>query len=184
MATGLLLLLCGSVGCKPKPPAPAADLDRSTTDVSSPREVTSAPNPTPKDDTPATPLSGDLREAQNYAVEKGLLGEVYFEFDSSNLDGKARERLAKNAEFLRSGDGGRFVLTIEGHCDERGTNEYNLALGERRSNAARDYLISLGIPAGRLRTISYGEERGVCSESDEGCWWRNRRAYFRITDRS
>ena len=72
------------------------------------------------------------------------------------------------------------MATIEGHCDERGTNEYNLALGERRANAAQSYLVSLGVGQARLRTLSYGEERPVCTESTEGCWQRNRRAHFVI----
>ena len=69
-------------------------------------------------------------------------------------------------------------VTIEGHCDERGTNEYNLALGDRRSRATRDYLINLGSDPSRMKTISYGEERPACMEHDESCWWQNRRAVF------
>ncbi len=74
-----------------------------------------------------------------------------------------------------------FRFLVEGHCDERGTNEYNLALGERRANAATGYLASLGIDGMRMRTVSYGEERPVCTESNESCWQRNRRARFVIT---
>ena len=78
----------------------------------------------------------------------------------------------------------QFMVTIEGHADERGTNEYNLALGERRANAVSDYLGSLGVAGDRLRTISYGEERPVCTESDESCWSQNRRAHMVITGRA
>ncbi len=127
------------------------------------------------------PLDGDLAEATRYAHESGLLGDVYFDFDQATLRAEARERLAKNAEFLRSRP--EFAVLIEGHCDERGTNEYNLALGERRAQSARDYLTSLGIPAARLRTISFGEERPVCSASDESCWQLNRRAGFVLVGR-
>jgi peptidoglycan-associated lipoprotein len=72
-------------------------------------------------------------------------------------------------------------ILIEGHCDERGTNEYNLALGERRANAAKDYLASLGVDAARVKTVSYGKERPVCTEATESCWAKNRRAHLVIT---
>lgn len=75
------------------------------------------------------------------------------------------------------------ILTIEGHTDERGTNEYNIGLGERRAKAVRDYLTAQGVAAGRLRTISYGEERPVCEQSDEGCWSQNRRARLIVSGR-
>jgi peptidoglycan-associated lipoprotein len=74
-----------------------------------------------------------------------------------------------------------YLFTIEGHCDERGTNEYNLALGQRRATAAKDYVVSLGVAADLLRTISYGEERPFCRQSDESCWQQNRRAHFVVT---
>jgi peptidoglycan-associated lipoprotein len=129
---------------------------------------------------PAWP--SDLQEATDRAYTEGLLGSVYFAFDSSQLDPSARERLEKNAAFLKQRT--EFIVTLEGHCDERGTNEYNLALGERRASSARDYLVSLGIPASRLRTVSYGEERSECSESTETCWQRNRKAFFRLSGRT
>ncbi len=95
---------------------------------------------------------------------------------------ETRERLARNAELLAASRSSS--VTIEGHADERGTNEYNLALGDRRANAVRDYLSSLGVGGERLRTISYGEERPVCTESDESCWSQNRRAHMIITGRA
>jgi len=70
------------------------------------------------------------------------------------------------------------ILSIEGHCDERGTNEYNLALGDRRAKAVKDYLVSLGVPSSRIETISYGEEKPLCSAQNEDCWAKNRRAHF------
>lgn len=78
----------------------------------------------------------------------------------------------------------RFLVTLEGHCDDRGTPEYNLALGERRAVTARQYLSALGVDTGRLRTLTYGEERPVCTDSDEGCWGQNRRAHPVVTGRS
>jgi peptidoglycan-associated lipoprotein len=107
------------------------------------------------------------------------IGDVMFEFDSSMLSEEGRGVLQKGAEFLRRRMSVR--ATVEGHADARGTNEYNLALGERRATAAKDYLVSLGIAADRLLVISKGEEAGVCSEQNDTCWARNRRATFIIT---
>ncbi|MBI2359566.1 MAG: peptidoglycan-associated lipoprotein Pal [Deltaproteobacteria bacterium] len=106
------------------------------------------------------------------------LQEVYFDYDRSDLRPDARETLKRNAEWLKANPSAR--VEVEGHCDERGTNEYNLALGAKRAQAAKDYLVSLGIAAGRLSTISYGEEVPVCREQNEGCWQKNRRARFVI----
>ncbi len=180
----LAALLVFSFACNkpvpPEPPVPAPE-PVVTPEPPKPVEVT-RPEPTPEKDPVIDPLDDDLLIAQQYAEENGLLGTVYFEFDRSELSPAARERLAKNAAFLKEND--KFVVTIEGHCDERGTSEYNLALGERRSNAALDYVTELGVPSSRIRTISYGEERGACAESSESCWGKNRRAYFRLTGRN
>jgi peptidoglycan-associated lipoprotein len=177
------VLLAGSVACKPKAPAaPATTADRPSVADTTPRDVTppSRPNPTPDPVEPDIPT--DLQELQRWAYERGLLGDVYYDYDSAELDGTARDRISKNADFLKQQSS--IVITIEGHCDERGTNEYNLALGERRATTARDYMRSLGIADSRLRTISYGEERPQCTESSDTCWQRNRRAHFRVTGRS
>lgn len=114
---------------------------------------------------PVTPASSPLQDA-------------LFDFDSSALRGDARETLRANANWLKSNPSVR--VEIEGHCDDRGTNEYNLALGAKRAQAARDFLATLGIAAERLSTISYGEEIPVCEEQNEGCWKQNRRARFVI----
>lgn len=106
------------------------------------------------------------------------LHEIFFDFDRYDLRPEARETLKVNADWLKSNPSAR--VEIEGHCDERGTSEYNLALGAKRAQAAKDYLITLGIAAGRLSTISYGEELPVCTEKNEQCWQRNRRARFVI----
>ncbi|HUU45712.1 MAG TPA: peptidoglycan-associated lipoprotein Pal [Acidobacteriota bacterium] len=101
---------------------------------------------------------------------------IYFDFDKYNLRADAREALDRNAELMRANPDLKIV--IEGHCDERGTDEYNLALGERRAKAARDYLTRLGIDAARITVISYGEERPVSLGHDEGSWRLNRRGEF------
>ena len=99
---------------------------------------------------------------------------VFFDTDSSSVREDGRQTLNRQAEWLKKY--GNYQITIEGHCDERGTREYNLALGERRANAARQYLIAQGIPAARLKTVSYGKERPDPVGSDEAAWARNRRA--------
>ena len=104
------------------------------------------------------------------------LKTIYFDFDKYNLRDDARATLDANANILRNDPQMRIV--IQGHCDERGTDEYNLALGERRAKAARDYLIKLGIDAGRIDIISYGEERPVAPGHDESSWSLNRRGEF------
>lgn len=105
--------------------------------------------------------------------DDGPLETIYFAYDSEDLDGEARATLQRNRDWLEKNPTVR--VEIEGHCDERGTVEYNLALGARRAAAARDYLTALGISPSRITTISYGEELPVCHESNESCWRRNRR---------
>ena len=106
----------------------------------------------------------------------GPLKEVFFSFDRYDLEGEARETLKVNADWLKRNSTTR--IEIEGHSDERGTNEYNLALGAKRAQAARDYLVTLGIVTERLSTISYGEEIPACKEQNESCWRQNRRSRF------
>lgn len=107
------------------------------------------------------------------------LRPAYFQLDSADLDDEARTIVAANAEVLKKNP--QWVVTIEGHCDERGTAEYNLALGERRAQAAKNYLMSLGIAAARLKTASYGDEYPFDRGHTEEAWSRNRRAHFVIS---
>jgi peptidoglycan-associated lipoprotein len=119
----------------------------------------------------------DMPVAPELASVAGLQ-RIQFAFDQHTLSDQARETLAGNAAWLKANPGARVV--IEGHCDERGSDEYNLALGERRALAAQSYLISLGIAANRLSTISYGEERPLAPGRDEAAWAQNRRAEFKV----
>jgi peptidoglycan-associated lipoprotein len=176
---GALALSMLFVGCPKKKPAPAPVVEEP---APAPAEEVVAPTPPAPVDEKPDPFSEDIETANRAAYEQGLLGDVYFDFDKFELKSEARERLAKNAEFMKAHP--EFMFNIQGHCDERGTAEYNLALGERRANTAKDYLMSLGIPASRIKTISYGEERPQCTESGESCWWRNRRDHFLIVGRS
>ena len=156
----------------PPPPPPAA------------AEAPAAPPAEPVREAPI-PAPGPLKE--DSVASRSLdelnrdspLRPVFFEFDSSEITTLARSVLDANADLLRRVPG--WAVTIEGHCDERGTAEYNLALGERRAVAARAYLVSLGIDGERLRTVSYGKEFPFDPGHDETAWSRNRRAHFVIT---
>jgi peptidoglycan-associated lipoprotein len=119
-----------------------------------------------------------LKREMMAARTRFLNEDIYFEFDSSALVSMAQDVLKRKAQWLRNNPGASVV--VEGHCDERGTNEYNLALGDRRSNSAKSFLADLGISASRLKTISYGEERPVDTGHNEETWAKNRRAHFVI----
>ena len=127
-------------------------------------------------------MSSDLQVVNDELKRRGFSPDIYFDYDESTLSDDTRDKLSRNADLLKGN--AQLSVTVEGHADSRGTSEYNLALGERRANAVRDYLSSLGVAATRLRTISYGKERPVCTEETEGCWSQNRRAHMIITGRS
>ena len=111
-------------------------------------------------------------------VESAALRDVFFDFDRYEVRAGDKGTLDENAKWLKTNQGA--LLLIEGHADERGTNEYNLALGERRAKSTRDYLVSVGIDEGRITVISYGEERPTCTDKTEACWAKNRRAHFLV----
>ena len=138
----------------PPPPPPTA----------APAET--PPPPPPPTDTPAEPSK----------TVQDQLADVFFDYDSANLSDAARGTLDANGKVLS--DNASTNITIEGHCDERGTVEYNLALGDRRAAAAKDYLVRYGVGTGRIQTISYGEERPFATGGDEASWAQNRRAHF------
>lgn len=120
-----------------------------------------------------------MRESESGKIAGIVLQQnIYFEFDKATLTGDAREVLIKNGKWLRKNPD--VEITIEGHCDERGTNEYNLALGDRRAETVKTFLADLGIPPSRLTTISYGEERPADPDHTESAWAQNRRAHFLI----
>lgn len=124
--------------------------------------------------TAAATATGDLK-----SLERNLK-DIYFEFDKYDLTEEARNILSQNAKLLLANP--RAKLIIEGHCDERGTIEYNLALGEKRANSARDYLVNLGIQGSRLQTVSYGEEKPIDRGHAEESWAKNRRAHLVVTE--
>jgi peptidoglycan-associated lipoprotein len=171
-----IMLLAAIGACKkappPQPPAPP------------PAPATPPPAPTPPPD--VAPQVDEYTRVKNMAVDEidrlGLLQDIHFDFDRSDIREGDRQILSKNAETLKKFD--FLKITVEGHADERGTVEYNLALGERRAKAAADYLISLGVAADRIKTVSYGKEVPLCQESTEDCWARNRRAHFAVTGKT
>jgi peptidoglycan-associated lipoprotein len=110
---------------------------------------------------------------------KKPLETVFFAYDKADLSDEARGTLQKNADWMRKWSATRIM--VEGHADSRGTSEYNLALGERRAAAVRDYLVGLGITADRIAIVSKGEEEPTCREEAEGCWQQNRRGLFIVT---
>jgi peptidoglycan-associated lipoprotein len=151
-----LTLIAGGCGKKNPPAEPQ------------PPPVVQEPTPPPVAPPPAPPAEPE--------PEPLNLANVYFDYDRYDLKEDARATLAANAKQLEGNTSAR--ITIEGHCDERGTTEYNLALGEKRAQAARDYLVNYGIAGDRLSTVSYGEERPVDPGSNEDAWAKNRRAAF------
>lgn len=140
-------------------PVPAPTLTPPPPALAPGRSSTLPPEPTPEE----------------FAPSPGLAA-IHFDFDRSVIRKRDAQILDANAAWLKAHP--RHLVLIEGHCDQRGTNEYNVALGDRRAAAARDYLVAHGIDAGRIKTVSYGEERPECRERTEPCWARNRQARF------
>jgi len=151
--------------------------------------VTTAPTPveTNKDfvktDTEAAvteaPLPTNLEDLNRVAQERGFIRDAFFGYDESALSADAQSALSASAKWL-SGDGRAYNLLVEGHCDERGTEQYNLALGDKRANIVKEYLQTLGVDASRIRTVSYGEERPFDPGHDESAWAKNRRGHLVI----
>jgi peptidoglycan-associated lipoprotein len=153
----------------------------STNPTPKPQEATVQPQQqtvVSKSAKPATSSSGSSLEAhiEGKSPASGPLKDIYFDFDKYDLRADARDTLKANGEWLRGKPSAQ--VEIEGHCDERGTGEYNLALGAKRAQAAKDYLATLGVPADRITTITYGKELPVCTEHTEDCWQRNRHDRF------
>jgi peptidoglycan-associated lipoprotein len=147
----------GATAAAPQPAGPAGGATAGATAAATPR-------PAPKEFTTVPELR-----------------DIHFDFDKYDVRPEDAKVLDGNAAWLKRND--NMLVLIEGHCDERGTNEYNLALGERRAKAAMNYLVSQGVQASRITIISYGEERPVCTEKTEACWAKNRRDHFLVKPR-
>ncbi len=136
--------------------------------------VTTAPPPAAPAPPPApAPVTSSIIPGSAEDLRVNVGDTVHFAFDQYNVEESDKALLGRQAAWLQRYPAVR--VTIEGHADERGTREYNLALGARRANAVREYLVSQGVSTGRIETISYGKERPICTSSDEGCWAQNRR---------
>jgi peptidoglycan-associated lipoprotein len=127
------------------------------------------------------PLPSDFEQLNRVVQNRGFIRDAFFGYDESALTSGGQTALSSSATWLRSNP--QYNVLIEGHCDERGTEQYNLALGDRRAAIARDYLITLGVDAGRIRTVSYGEERPFDEDHDESSWAQNRRAHLVLVGR-
>ncbi|HEX6178022.1 MAG TPA: peptidoglycan-associated lipoprotein Pal [Thermoanaerobaculia bacterium] len=134
--------------------------------------VTEDPRPTTEE------LPRDLDALNTFVQDRGYIRDAFFGYDEAALSSDAQAALTSSAQWLRNNP--QYSLLVEGHCDERGTEQYNLALGDRRANTARQYLIALGIDASRIRTVSYGEERPFATGGSESAWQQNRRAHLVI----
>lgn len=179
----LSLVTASSCRSRRKVPPPQTAPPSSATTVTQP----SAPVPSGETDfvapqqEPRDVLGDDLAEATRIAHERGWLQDAFFAFDASTLDADAQQALKQSAAWLREHP--EFRVRIEGHCDERGTEQYNFGLGDRRAETVAAYLAALGVDRVRLETVSYGEERPFEEGSDEAAWAQNRRAHLVLAGR-
>ncbi|HTP31030.1 MAG TPA: peptidoglycan-associated lipoprotein Pal [Candidatus Acidoferrales bacterium] len=174
-----------AVGCAkkqaaaPPPPAPVPPAAPSAAPASTPAPTRTATNSTPPASTPAPRYPNAVTRAR---IDELLarIEDAYFDYDKASLRPDALQALQKDSNELRDilKDYPDYKLTIEGHCDERGSAEYNLALGNKRAEAAKDYLVQVGIPAAQFNVVSYGKEHPVCQDHDENCWQKNRRIHI------
>jgi peptidoglycan-associated lipoprotein len=183
-----LLALVAIPACKrnPKPVVAPSATTPTTTVPDIPLTVTTATAQTvptetdfvsPKTDTVAVEtLPNDIGELNRVAQSRGYIQDAFFEYNDSQLTADAQTALTSSATWLKKNP--QYNLLIEGHCDERGTEQYNLALGDRRANQAKEYLVTLGVDAGRIRTVSYGEERPFDPGHDDAAWAKNRRDHL------
>jgi peptidoglycan-associated lipoprotein len=184
----LVAALVAAGACHKKPPVarpttPPPTFPGATNTPNRPAPPTSVPEPPPVPvEPPITASSDPFRDKDVDIINKDSpLKPVLFAYDSDELDDPARQILNQDAQVLKQY--GTWVVTVEGHSDERGTAEYNLALGERRALAAKNYLLSLGIAAERLRTVSYGKEFPFDPGHNEAAWSQNRRAHLMLTSK-
>lgn len=176
----LMTVVVGACGKKPAPvarPMPPPP-STGTTNVAPPPPPTPISEPTPVA-VPPMPDDSIAGKSLDDLNRDSPLKPLFFELDSSEVSGEGQRVLQDNAAIMKKYPA--WQVTIEGHCDERGTAEYNLALGERRALAAKNYLVSLGIPADKVKTVSYGKEFPFDPGHDDGAWSKNRRAHFVIT---
>jgi peptidoglycan-associated lipoprotein len=181
----LLMLLTPACRSRKKPVEPKVTPDTTTSvpDVPPPPVDTSSQVAPPVDFVNETPgpteveFPNDIEELNRFVQRQGYIRDAFYNYDEATLDDAAQTALSSSATWLK-GQGSAYNVLIEGHCDERGTEQYNLALGDKRANSAKDYLVTLGVDAGRIRTVSYGEERPFEEGHDDSSWAQNRRSHL------
>jgi peptidoglycan-associated lipoprotein len=162
---------------EPITPAPSPETPAPPLESSAPSPSVETPPATVSAETPPATARLETAEIEEFRASD-VLKDVFFDFDRYEIRPDGMEALDANAQWLRSNED--YLVLVEGHCDERGTNEYNIALGEHRARAAMNYLVAHGVAADRISTFSYGEERPFCADRTEDCWAENRRAHFLI----
>lgn len=181
-AVAAAVVAAGLCSCSSKP-APATGADA----VPAPTSVSAAGEPTPVPVPPEPPVTvvpqGNRSSGKVDDALRGYLKDVFFEYDKAEIRSSDRETLSRNADFLNRREFLALRVLVEGHCDERGTAAYNMALGEKRASTIRDFLGSLGVDPGRIQTISYGKERPFVPGHDDAAWSQNRRAHFVVVGR-
>ncbi len=176
-AVTLLVAGCTKKPVAVAPPPPAATPAAASKSVSPPARAATTYRPAATTPAPRYPNAATRARIDQLLAK---IEDAYFDYDKASLRPDALKALAADSTELRDilKDYPDYKLTIEGHCDERGSDEYNIALGDRRAQASKDYLVQVGIPAVQLNLISYGKEKPVCQEHDEACWQRNRRIHI------
>jgi peptidoglycan-associated lipoprotein len=162
-----LVILLSFIACKKKEPVTVI-------------QPTAPPTEGPKTWQPEPPKTEEPTGAADYWNKQGVMKRIHFETNKYAILPGDRAILKQNAAWLLAHP--QFRVAIEGHCDERNTEAYNLALGERRANAAKEYLVGLGVPVNKIQTVSYGKSRPICFDHDESCWGQNRRDEFLLQD--
>jgi len=171
-------------GCKKKPLAKMPEPPRQDQPANNPPRERTTPTPrnTPTEvaSTPSRPATPDAATRARIQELLDRIQDAYFDYDKHDIRADAQKTLAEDAKALTDilKDYPTYKLTVEGYCDERGSDEYNLALGDARAKQAKEYLVGLGIPASQLKTVSYGRAKPVCTDENEGCWQKNRRAHI------
>ncbi len=171
----LAACLVFAASCKKKPPTTTPEA--APPPPAAPEQPSTAPATPP----PPAPASGDDVTSADLQTlnSRGYLKDSFFDFDKYDLREDARTALAADAQWLKRYSS--IQVLVEGHCDSRGTEEYNLSLGQKRASSVKDYLVSLGLDGGRINTVSYGKTRPFCTDENESCWQQNRRGHFVIT---
>jgi len=183
----LLIVLLAAAACQPKPATRPQPLPRLEMPPAPPQSAPARQVEDPQEDFPETPepredeLPADINALDRKARASGWIQDAFFAFDASTLDESAQTALRQSAEWLREHP--EILIRVEGHCDDRGTEQYNLALGDRRAETAASYLATLGVDRARIETVSFGEERPFETGATEAAWAQNRRAHLMIVGR-